>query len=51
MNNTSKEIQELRTKGEASMNMTAQLPHALAKSEATLSQKEYQKVGDKTQKP
>ena len=50
MKNSSDEIQELRTKAEASLNKTAQLQQALAQLEATLSRKEDQKVSEKSQK-
>ena len=50
MKNSSYEIQEPRTKAEASLNKTAQLQQALAQLEATLSRKEDQKVSEKSQK-
>ena len=50
MKYSSDEIQELRTKAEASLNKTAQLQQALAQLEATLSRKEEQKVSEKSQK-
>ncbi len=50
MKNSSKEIQELRAKAEASIKKTAQLQQALAQLEATLSREENQKVREKSQK-
>ena len=49
MNNSSKEIQKLRAKAEASLNKTAQLQKVLAKIEASLLRKENQKVSEKAQ--
>ena len=51
MKNSSKEIQKLRVKAEASIKKTAQLQQALAQLEATLSREENQKVREKSQKP
>tara|TARA_Y100001968_G_scaffold329135_1_gene377787 strand:+ start:2752 stop:2907 length:156 start_codon:yes stop_codon:yes gene_type:complete len=50
MENTSKEIQRLQAKAEASLSKTAQLKQVLAQIEATLSRKENQKVTAKSKK-
>ena len=50
MNNTSKEIQRLRSKAEGSLNKTAQLQQVLAQIEATLKRTENQKVTEKIEK-
>ena len=49
MNNSSEEIEMLRSKAEASINQSAQLKQVLAQIEATLSRKESQKVTEKAQ--
>ena len=49
MINSSKEIQKLRAKAEASLNKTAQLQQVLAQLEASLSRKENQKVSEKVE--
>ena len=49
MKHSSKEIQKLRAKAEASLNKTAQLQQVLAQMEATLLRKENQKVTDKVE--
>ncbi len=50
MKTLTEEIQKHRTKGEASMNKTAQLQRALAQREATLSREENQIVTEKSKK-
>tara|TARA_Y100001968_G_scaffold305450_1_gene321305 strand:+ start:615 stop:767 length:153 start_codon:yes stop_codon:yes gene_type:complete len=50
MKNSSEEINKLRARAEASLNKTSHLQQALAKIEATLLRKEYQKVTDKSKK-
>ena len=49
MKHSSKEIQKLRAKAEASLNKTAQLQQVLAQLEATLLRKENQKVTEKVE--
>ena len=49
MKHSSKEIQKLRAKAEASLNKTAQLQQVLAQMEATLLRKENQKVTEKVE--
>ena len=49
MKNSSKEIQRLRTKAEASFNKTSQLEQVLAQIEATLSREENQIVKEKAE--
>ena len=49
MKHSSKEIQNLRAKAEASLNKTAQLQQVLAQIEATLLRTESQKVTEKVE--
>ena len=48
MENSSKELQKLRSKAETAMMKTAQLEQVLAQIEATLARKEIQKVTEKS---
>ena len=50
MKHSSKEIQKLRAKAEASLNKTAHLQQVLAQIEANLLRTENQKVTDKVEK-
>ena len=49
MKHSSKEIQKLRAKAEASLNKTAQLQQVLAQIEASLLRTENQKVTEKVE--
>ena len=49
MKNSTKELQKLRAKAEASLYKTAELRQVLAQIEATLLRKENQKVIEKSQ--
>ncbi len=49
MTNSKVEIQNLRTKAEASLTKTAELQQVLAQIDAALSRKENQKVTQKSQ--